>query len=279
MRHPSEKGYLKMTDELVPSEHIKNRIYFIRGEKVMLDRDLAELYGVETKALNRQVKRNIGRFPADFMFQLTEQEKNEVVTNWHHLKPLKYSPVLPYAFTEQGVSQLSGVLNSDKAIEVNIQIIREFVAMRHYLINKNELENAFIEKFDKSFKEMLAEFSKLLETKASGITIDNSNSTNSPITISDVTIGGSTKWADEAYELIQKILADLEGVKLAPKTKEVIKANSELLIGLLEEGKPARRRLKDTLNTIKTTLEMAAAGNALASAVLERIHQILKLIG
>lgn len=266
-----------MPDELLPSEYIRSRIHFIRGQKVMLDKDLAELYGVETRNLNKAVKRNIERFPADdFMFTVSKEEFDNLkfqfgTSSWGGTrKP-------PLAFTEQGVAQLSGVLNSKKAIEVNIQIIREFVAMRRYLIDKNELENAFIEKYDKAFKETLAAFAEMLETKLTGLTI--SNNTNTTITMSNVTIGGSTKWADEAYELIQKILADLEGVKLPAKTKEVIKTNSELLIGLLEEGKPARRRLKDTLTTIKTTLEMTALGNALTSAILERIQQIIKLIG
>ena len=144
------------------------------------------------------------------------------------------------------------------------------------MINMNELENVFIERFEQSFKTLLDELRQSLGTTAPLITIGN-NATN--ITIGDIAVSGSTKWADEAYELIQKILADLEGVKLSPKTKEVIKANSELLIGLLEEGKPARRRLKDTLNTIKTTLEMTALGNSVVKIILERIHQIIKLIG
>ena len=270
-----------MTDELVPSEPLRSRIYFIRGQRVMLDRDLAELYGVETKALNQAVKRNIENFPDDFMYQLTQDEfdslRSQIVTLDKGRG--KYPKYLPTAFTEHGVAQLSGVLKSKKAIQINIQIIREFIAMRHYLIDRGELENAFIAKYDKSFKETLAAFAELLEAKLPGLTIDNRNSTNSTITISDVTIGGTTKWADEAYELIQKILADLEGVKLPAKTKEVIKTNSELLIGLLEEGKPARRRLKDTLTTIKTTLEMTALGNSVVKIILERIHQIIKLIG
>ena len=90
----------------------------------MIDRDLAELYGVETKALNQAVKRNIARFPEDFMFQLTKEEKTEEVTNCDHLVSLKYSYRLPYAFTENGVAMLSSVLNSEKAIQVNIQIMR-----------------------------------------------------------------------------------------------------------------------------------------------------------
>ena len=267
-----------MSDELLPIETIRSRIYIIRGQKVMLDRDLAELYGVETKYLNRQVKRNIEQFPAtDFMFILTKDESDNLRCQNGTLKRGEHTKYLPNAFTEQGVAMLSGVLKSKKAIQVNIQIIREFVAMRRYLIEKNELENAVIERFEKSFKDTLAAFTELLETKLPGFTI--SNNPNATITMGNITIGGSTKWADEAYELIQKVLADLEGVKLSPKTKKVIKTNGELLIGLLEEGKPARRRLKDTLNTIKTTLEMAAAGNVVASAILERIQQIIKLIG
>ena len=86
----------------------------------MLDRDLARLYGVTTKGLNQAVKRNIKRFPEDFMFRLTETEKEEVVTNCDHLKPLKFSSQLPYAFTEQGIAMLSGVLHSERAIQVNI---------------------------------------------------------------------------------------------------------------------------------------------------------------
>ena len=80
-------------------ETITSRIFVIRSQKVMIDRDIAQLYGVETKYLNRQVKRNIKRFPPEFMFQLTQKEKEEVVTNWHHLKVIKFSPQLPYAFT------------------------------------------------------------------------------------------------------------------------------------------------------------------------------------
>ncbi len=97
---------------LIPTQIIENKILFIRGKKIILDRDIAGLYGVPTKRLNEQVKRNIKRFPDDFMFQLTKEEKNEVVAICDHLKPLKYSPQLPYAFTEQGVAMLSSVLNS-----------------------------------------------------------------------------------------------------------------------------------------------------------------------
>ncbi|MEW6095037.1 MAG: ORF6N domain-containing protein [bacterium] len=93
----------------------------------MLDRDLAELYGVSTKVLNQAVKRNLKRFPEDFMFRLTNAEKYKVVTNCDHLRVLKFSPQLPFAFTEQGVAMLSSVLNSERAIMVNIQIMRAFI--------------------------------------------------------------------------------------------------------------------------------------------------------
>jgi len=105
----------------------------------MLDRDLAELYGVPTKRLNEQVKRNKKRFPEHFMFQLTKTEKDEVVANCDHLKTLKFSPTLPHAFTEHGVAMLSSVLNSEKAIQVNIQIINAFIKMRQMLANQEEI--------------------------------------------------------------------------------------------------------------------------------------------
>ena len=113
---------------------IEPRILTLRGQKVMLDRDLAELYGVPTKRLNEAVKRNSKRFPPHFMFQLSRQEKQEVVANCDHLRGLKYSPVLPYAFTEHGVAMLSSVLNSERAIQINIQIIDAFIAMRRYAL-------------------------------------------------------------------------------------------------------------------------------------------------
>ena len=100
----------------------------------MLDRDLAELYGVETKALNQAVKRNIERFPERYRFQLNERERDKLVTNCDHLESLKYSTVNPYAFTEQGVSMLASVLKSDKAVQVSLNIIDAFVAMRRFLL-------------------------------------------------------------------------------------------------------------------------------------------------
>jgi len=118
---------------------IKDKIHIIRGLQVMLDSDLAELYEVPTKALNQAVRRNIERFPKDFMFQLTENEKNKLVTNCDRLDSLKHSSQNPYVFTEQGVATLSGVLKNKKAVQINIQIMRAFVAMRRFISKNGEI--------------------------------------------------------------------------------------------------------------------------------------------
>jgi hypothetical protein len=114
-------------------KEIENRIFSLRETHVMIDRDLAELYGVETKVLNQAVKRNIDRFPENFMFKLTINEKNELVTNCDRFEKLKHSSTMPYAFTEQGVSMLSAVLRSDTAIRVSIGIMNAFVNMRKFI--------------------------------------------------------------------------------------------------------------------------------------------------
>ena len=119
-----------MTRQIASREDIESAILMVRGEKVMLDSDLAELYGVETKVLNQAVTRNLDRFPDDFMFRLTQSEKSEVVTNCDHLARLKFSPVMPRAFTEHGILMLSSVLRSKRAVQVNIEIMRTFVRMR-----------------------------------------------------------------------------------------------------------------------------------------------------
>ncbi len=128
-----------MNKTLIPAESIGQRILLIRGAKVMLDSDLAELYGVTTKALNQAVRRNIDRFPADFMFRLTKQEKQEVVTNCDHLAKLKFSSTLPYAFTEHGALMLGNVLKSERAIEVSLLVVRTFVQLREMLSSHKEL--------------------------------------------------------------------------------------------------------------------------------------------
>lgn len=136
---------------IIPLESIENKIYLIRGEKVMIDRDLACLYGVSTKRLNEQVKRNQKRFPLDFMFRLTKDEINRLsdivpslrsqfATLKTRSKRGRHSKYLPYVFTEQGVAMLSSVLNNDRAISVNIAIMRAFVKLRQIIIKNKDLE-------------------------------------------------------------------------------------------------------------------------------------------
>ena len=127
--------------DLIPQETIEKRIFLIRNQKVMIDRDLAELYGVETKHLNRQVKRNIQRFPEEFMFQLSIEERNQLVTICHRLKTMKHSSSLPYVFTEHGVAMLASVLKSDRAVKISIHIIKAFVKLREMLSTHKELAN------------------------------------------------------------------------------------------------------------------------------------------
>jgi phage regulator Rha-like protein len=125
-----------MGEELIITEEfIMSKILLIRDQKVMIDSDLAVLYGVPTKRLNEQVKRNIKRFPSNFMFQLTEFEKEQVVANCDHLKKLKFSSTLPYVFTEHGTMMLGNVLSSDRAIEFSIKIVEAFIKMREFLTN------------------------------------------------------------------------------------------------------------------------------------------------
>lgn len=124
--------------KIIPSEIIQKKIFIIRDQKVMLDKDLAELYSVETKNLNKAVKRNIERFPKDFMFQLSEDEFDNLkfhfgTSNWGGTRKL------PYAFTEQGVAMLSSVLRSERAVKVNIEIMRTFVKLREISITHKEL--------------------------------------------------------------------------------------------------------------------------------------------
>jgi hypothetical protein len=118
---------------------IQQRILLMRGEKVIIDADLAEFYGVSTKRLNEQVKRNQGRFPQDFMFQLSGREKAQVVSNCDHLSKLKFSKSLPYAFTEHGALMAASVLNSPRAVEVGVYIIRAFVRLRRFIAEYKEL--------------------------------------------------------------------------------------------------------------------------------------------
>ena len=150
-------------------EQIERSILLIRGEKVMLDNDLAELYGVETKRLNEQVRRNLGRFPSDFMFQLTETEKAEVVANCDHLARLKFSPHLPYAFTEHGALMLANILNSEKAANTSVMVVRAFVKLRQMLSSNAELARklAMLEqKYDAQFKVVFDAIRQLMSPPA-----------------------------------------------------------------------------------------------------------------
>lgn len=152
----------------VSEETIVEKIHIIRGQKVMLDRDLAEMYGVEVKRLNQAVKRNAIRFPEDFMFRLTQDENIFLRSQFVTLEKGKYSKYPPYAFTEQGVAMLSSVLNSETAIQVNIQIIRLFTKMKQLILDNKDLWmkiekiEQHLVKNDEEIKTVFAYLKKLL---------------------------------------------------------------------------------------------------------------------
>ena len=154
----------KVPQSIIPVEQIASRIYMIRGQKVMLDRDLAELYGVSTGRLNEQVRRNINRFPSDFMFQLSQKEmenwKSQIATSNPSLKmSLRKAPL---AFTEPGVAMLSSVLHSERAVAVNIGIIRTFIRMREVLETNKALARV-VKRHDKEITVLHDYLKKLLE--------------------------------------------------------------------------------------------------------------------
>ena len=159
-------------NSLLSKETIADKIYFIRNQKVMLDRDLAILYGIETKRLKEQVKRNISRFPEDFMFELTKSEfenwRSQFATSNSDKMGLRY---LPMAFTEHGVLMLSSVLKSDKAIQVNIQIMRIFTKVRQMLLDTTELKidilqiQKKLENHDKNIELVFSYLDELTEKK------------------------------------------------------------------------------------------------------------------
>jgi hypothetical protein len=154
----------------IPQELIQQKIYLIRGEKVMFDRDLAKLYGVQPKVLNQAVKRNLKRFPEDFMFKLNKSEmevwKSQIATSKGDIKGLRK----PFSvFTEQGVAMLSSVLNSERAIQVNIQIMRTFTQIRKMLVSHKDLREkleAMEKKYDKQFKIVFEAIHLLLKEDA-----------------------------------------------------------------------------------------------------------------
>lgn len=165
--------------KVIPDEVVINKIYLIRGQKVMLDRDLAALYGVETRVFNQAVKRNIERFPEDFMFQLSAVERNMISqfvtsstqTNDIHIDKKRKHSALPYAFTEQGVAMLSGIINSPKAIEMNIAIMRAFVEMRRMALTNKLIAEKLLKIEDKlgshdvQLKEIYTAIENLLDEK------------------------------------------------------------------------------------------------------------------
>ena len=161
-----------MSNEIVPQEVLESKILLVRGHRVMLDRDLAALYGVKTKVLNQAVARNLKRFPADFMFQLTRQElagllRSQFVTlKKGRGQHIKYAP---YAFTGNGISMLSSVLNSDRAIGVNIQIMRTLNKLKRFLFDNAELRRkieALEKKYDAQFKDVFDAIRALMEPPA-----------------------------------------------------------------------------------------------------------------
>ena len=168
-------------NKLIPIELIEGKIYLIRDQKVMLDKDLAKLYGVSAKRLNEQVKRNIKRFPNDFMFQLSGEEafelsnlalRSQFATLKNSSKRGKHRKYLPYAFAEQGIAMLSSVINSERAIMVNIAIMRAFVKMRHILATHKELAEKLkeleskLKNQDKSIKVIFEVIRKLIDEPA-----------------------------------------------------------------------------------------------------------------
>jgi len=120
-------------------------IYVIRGQKVMLDSDLAELYGVMTGNLNKAVKRNIEKFPSTFMFQITKEELQEVIPNWNNLEKFKYRPALPYVFTEHGVLMTANILNSERANLMSVKIVEVFIQLRDYVLAQSDTNKQIAE--------------------------------------------------------------------------------------------------------------------------------------
>ncbi len=159
-----KKQVINKSEVLLPVEIIQNKIFLIRGQKVMLDKDLAQLYQVATKRFNEQVKRNIKRFPEDFMFQLTQEEFDNLrsqfaTSSWGGRR------YLPYVFTDYGVAMLSSVLNSDRAIDVNIQIMRVFTKLRELMLSHKDLARKIEElekKYDKQFVVVFEAIRKLM---------------------------------------------------------------------------------------------------------------------
>jgi hypothetical protein len=165
----TEGGELRHPPAVIAPYPVERAILLVRGHRVMLDLELAALYGVPTKALNQAVRRNRERFPEDFMLQLTAEEKQEVVTNCDHLSRLKYSSVRPYAFTEHGAIMAASVLNSQRAVEASVYVVRAFVRMRGMLAANRELAARLEEldrrvgEHDEAIRQLVAAIRELME--------------------------------------------------------------------------------------------------------------------
>lgn len=169
-------------NQLFPIENIQSMIFTFRGVQAMTDRDLAQIYQVETKVLNQAVKRNIERFPSEFRFQLNNEEKEELVTNCDRFRSLKHSTVNPFVFTEQGVSMLSAVLRSETAIKVSIKIINAFVEMRRFIQNNAQVfarldsverrQISFESETERNFERVFQALEKTDEAPRQGIFFD-----------------------------------------------------------------------------------------------------------
>lgn len=148
--------------DLIPVEHVQSRILVLRGQRVIIDSDLAQLYGVTTKRLNEQVKRNQRRFPEDFLFQLIKEEKAEEVAKCDHLSKLRFTKALPYAFTEHGAIQAANVINSATAEEMGVMVVRAFIHLRQMMVNHKAL-NAKLAELDTRLGEHDEQIASLIE--------------------------------------------------------------------------------------------------------------------
>lgn len=165
-----ETGMARQKGAVIQVERVESKILYIRRQKVIIDADLARLYGVTTRRLNEQVKRNIDRFPPDFVFQLSSGEKADVVANCDHLEKLKFSPNLPYAFTEHGAVMVASVLNSPKAVEMSVFVVRAFVRLRRMLASRKDLARKLtqletkLQTHDRQILQLVAAIRQLMET-------------------------------------------------------------------------------------------------------------------
>jgi ORF6N domain len=169
LRRPSKTDGTAPTavSALIPIERIERSILLIRNEKVMLDADLAELYGVTTRRLKEQVRRNRDRFPPDFLIELSAEEKAEVVANCDHLGRLKYSPSLPLAFTEHGAIMAANVLSSQRAVAASVMVVRAFVRLRQMLASHVDLARKLAEletRYDGQFRQVFTAIRALMAT-------------------------------------------------------------------------------------------------------------------